>query len=496
MLVFLSNLLRWRLKSRKHPKIGPTSPRKASALKNGKETVNQRLTCRRRNFFIAIARDSGIRMAQLMQLKQQHFAGSARCSRLRSFVRMLTLVGLARSASAQNVLAPTTPNPLIQALTNRPALTRSEAQDQLTALPVEQLPSMFIWGPVRLRPHVDYRLSYGDGIQAAPGQQLKTFINQISPGVMFELGNHWTLDYTPTLRYYSNSGFRDTFDNAVILHGATTYEDWSLGLSQTYASYSQPLIETGAQTDTDSYVTSLNALYQMSSKMSLELAAYQNFRLVGENNATTQLTDFREWSTLDWLNYQFWPDFGAAVGAGFGYDALTIGSDITYEQFQGRLNWRPGTKLIVQFSAGFEVQQFVDPGTVNVTPLFQANISYQIFDGTTLSLDAGRVVAPSYIANSVDENLHVGGGLHQRLFKKLYLDLSGGYRETSFVSTSATSASVNRTDHGTYFGASLSLQVLKRGTASVFYYLSNNSSDQAGFAYSSSQVGFELAYRF
>src|SRR5580692_5063043 len=45
------------------------------------------------------------------------------------------------------------------------------------------LPQIFQYGPVQLHPHLDYRLLYGNGIQSAPGDQQKTFIQEVSPGI-------------------------------------------------------------------------------------------------------------------------------------------------------------------------------------------------------------------------------------------------------------------------------------------------------------------------
>src|SRR6266446_5839560 len=70
-------------------------------------------------------------------------------------------------------------------------------------------------GPVVIHPHPIYRFLYGNGIQATPGQQQNTAINQITTGVLFAIGSHWTLDYSPTLSYYSDSHFRNTVDQSV-----------------------------------------------------------------------------------------------------------------------------------------------------------------------------------------------------------------------------------------------------------------------------------------
>jgi len=350
-------------------------------------------------------------------------------------------------------------------------------------------------GPINLRPHLLYRLSYGDGIPSRPGTQTKTVINELAPGILLELGDRWHLDYTPTLRLYSSSVFRDTTDQSVIFAGGTKYQDWSLGLSQSYLSSSQPLIETASQTDQETFSTALNAAYSMSSKLSLELGLSQNFRFLGESTSTNLLGSSRDWSTMDWLNYQFWPRFGAAIGVGFGYVGVDVGPNMTYEQLQGRINWQAGDKLSVSLNGGFEDRQFLDAGAPNViNPLYGLLIQYALFEATTISVNGNRAVSASYFQNQITETTDINGSIRQRLFKKLYFDLSGGYRLTSYRA-SATGLAINREDNYSYFNVRLTCPFLKRGTAAIFYQASDNASSASGFTSSSEQVGLELGYR-
>src|SRR6185503_14648059 len=104
--------------------------------------------------------------------------------------------------------------------------------------------------------------------------------------------------------------------------GGTAYEDWVFGLSQGFTRSSAPLVETGTQTEQDAYTTALNGSYRMNSKMSLDLGLNQNFRFA------QGLQNSREWSTLDWLNYQFFPRLDVAIGAGFGYVDVDTGPDM------------------------------------------------------------------------------------------------------------------------------------------------------------------------
>ena len=403
-------------------------------------------------------------------------------------------------AAAQEVLAP----PLIDYSGGVALPLAAIATNQLGPLPpamaaaaaIANEPPLLQWGPVNLRAHLLYRFLYGDGIPAQPGQNFTTVINEVRPGLLFELGRHWTLDYTPALRFYSNRHFRDTTDHSVVLKGATAYKDWTLGLSQGYAATSEPLIETGAQTDQESYSTAANAAYHVSTKTSLELGLNQDFRFVGQNQAGLQLTDSREWSTLDWLNYQFWPRFGAALGVGFGYLDLSAGSDMTYEQLQGRISWQATAKVSLVVSAGLDDRQFLSGNTpALLNPIFGASLLYQPFEPTMLSLNAARTVAPSYFQSQVTENTTLSGGVRQRLLRRLYLDLTAGYHLTSYEVT-ATGQAVNSDISGTFVNVQLSVPFLKRGTAAAFFQATENSSNDSLYSYSSTQVGLELGYRF
>jgi hypothetical protein len=352
------------------------------------------------------------------------------------------------------------------------------------------------WGPVAFHPHLTYRLSYGDGLQAQPGQQTKTLVNEVLPGLLLNLGDHWNLDYTPSLRFYSSSRFRDTTSHSVALSGQTTYEDWAFGLSQRYASSSQPLVETASQTDQESYTTGLNANWLINTKLSLELGASQDFRFVISSLPSLKLQDSRQWSSTDWLNYQFVPQLGVALGGGGGYVDLSGSSDMVFENIQGRVTWKPTHKVSLTASGGIDIRQFVDsPVPTLISPIFSLAARYQPFEVTTLSLIASRAVNPSYFRGEITENTSVSANLSQRLLGKLTLGLGVGYGNSDHKAA-AGGLNISRNDDHTSFNAHLSAPFLKRGSAAVFYRHSENTSNNTGFSYSSSQVGLELAYRF
>ena len=120
---------------------------------------------------------------------------------------------------------------------------------------------LFQYGPIVIHPHINYNYQYGTGIANGPGNREDVISQQVAPGLSANLGRHWTVDYTPTLNFYSGNDLKQSVDQSVSLNGATHYQDWDLGFSQIYNSSSDPTTETAAQTSQQTYDTSLSAAY-------------------------------------------------------------------------------------------------------------------------------------------------------------------------------------------------------------------------------------------
>jgi hypothetical protein len=103
----------------------------------------------------------------------------------------------------------------------------------------------------------------------------------------------------------------------------------------------------------------------------------------------------------------------------------------------------------------------------------------------------------------------VGATLQQTISRKLSLSLNGGYSSqplTSvvpgplpqyFVGTPPTSTLTEvQNNTATTYGATLSYAILERLSISASYVVSQNSSSQANFKYSSTQMGLSLTYAY
>ena len=361
------------------------------------------------------------------------------------------------------------------------------------------LPQPFTLGPVVARPHPFYRLLYGSGIQASATNQQDTVIQEFSPGVSVDLGQHWTVDYTPTFRFYANNQFRDSVDHAASVSGGTRLDDWRFGFGQTFSLTTTPLAETAAQTEQESYGTSLSASWAINHKVSADFGLSQNLNFV------TGLQNSKTWSTLDWLNYQYYERLSVGVGLGGGYVNLNTdipggpGSpDQTFEQAQLRVQWRATDKLSLSVNGGLEDRQFMSGGADDsLNPIFGASLQYQPFDHTQISLGASRAVSSSdyFIISQSTETTTVSLNFNQRLLEQFYLDLGVGYTKTEFV-TALGPAAINRSDDNLNFNVRLSRSFLKRGNVSVTYQYGDHQSSLAGFTYQSSQVGFEVGFTY
>ena len=357
----------------------------------------------------------------------------------------------------------------------------------------------FQYGPVTFRPHAYYAFSYGNGIEYSTNHTASTIIQTVTPGLSVDIGRHLTLDYTPTLTYYSSSQLQNTLGQSATLNWATAYEDWLFGLNQAWNLSTAPQSQTATSTKTEDFSTGASASYIINDHFSTDLGFNQDL------NYVQNLQDSKTWSTMDWLNYSFWRRLSTGVGAGYGYTSLSPDNGSaatsgiqTFETLLGRVNWRASDKISFSVNAGFEDRQFHAKGiSDSLNPIFSASIQYQPFAHTQLALTASRSVSSSdyFILTQSTETTTVGVSLDQRLFKEFYLDVSGTYSKTVY-NESIVVAAVTRDDDQYTFNVALRHSFLKHGSVSVNYQYQDNESTTTGFSYTSNQIGFQIGYTY
>jgi hypothetical protein len=319
------------------------------------------------------------------------------------------------------------------------------------------------------------------------------------------LGSHLTLAYSAGLTFYSaNSGLGDSTSQSANLLWSTLYEDWAFGLSQSYSYSSTPLIETGTQTPENDYVTGISVSRQLGSAFSVSLGLNQAFRLA------QQFNDLYEWSANASINYTIVPKLQVGFSVGGGYNEVSDSPTMTFETYSVVLMAKPGPKTTVNLSAGIEQESF-DTSAVpaTISPIFSASIMYQMSKNTSLSLNAGESISPSFFSNLVTTATSVSAVLQHKLTTKLSVSLSGEYGSTSyqviepgalpkhfFGAPTVSALQVTRADDVSSIGIILNYAIRPHLNGSLSYSYSKNSSSQGEFTYDSSQVTVQLAYLY
>ena len=447
---------------------------------------------------------------------RRRFAAAARRAGCRNPGRGLApLVWLAgvSGALAQGILAPSSADFEQSSLApSLPGYQTGGAPPAGGAIQQTQGPVQL--GPADVHPHLNYLFIYGDGIPATPSNHISTVIQEVSPGVLLKLGSHWTLDYTATMFFYSSPQFPNTTSQNVMLSGATQYEDWALSLSQGYSYSDTPLVETDAQTEQTVYSTALMASRTLGSRLSAQCSLEQVISSSSEDigSAGNSSQDLESWILSGGLKYQTEFHLGVGLNLAGGYDAITPGGDMKFEQVQGTLSWQPLAKLSAVASCGAQDTQMM--GSQFVEPTFSLAINYLPFEQTSMSLTGSRTVSPSVYEDEVIVSTALNATFRQRFLHHYNFEVSGGYTTTPYVgfATSAdisgdhqlgtplpalaTSLGQSRTDYSRSVRVSVGSTFRQRGTVSIFYTYTDTTSSLSAFALTSTQVGFEVGWRY
>jgi hypothetical protein len=238
------------------------------------------------------------------------------------------------------------------------------------------------------------------------------------------------------------------------------------------------------------FTTRLRADYDLTGKISLS----------GEFDAAIyDYPDFFSNQTLSWglyINYMMTPKVTLGVGGTFGVACGDSNVHQTFEQANFRISYQVTGKFGLSASAGVEFRQFDSGQSDYVTPVFELGAIYNPFDGTTISLAAGRRILPSgFLANQDFGTTYFVGRVQQRLLRRLHLGLAVGYENSDYI---ATVPGVSATRDDDYFFISPSLDVLINRWLSVgVYYLHRENSSNIPFlSFDNNQVGLRATVRF
>ena len=367
---------------------------------------------------------------------------------------------------------------------------RKQAPPPPLSRPPALAESPFKAGPIIFHPRLSYRYLNAEGLPAVDGRRVASEIRTFTPGLLIDLGENWSFDYTPSWIAYTARAMADTTDQSASLSGGLVWQDWSFSFDQSYVESNPTLIETGRQTDQKTWATTLGSVYRHSTKLQLELSGSLNERY------TSLAPDLKTWAGRIAVNYLLTPQLSLNAGPEFSYTEVANEPDYYGESVMARINWRPTDKLTLGIGGGVEYTRSNSASGLDLSnPLLDVSLNYSPFEFTTLGASVARTVSASYFQAQATENLRWSLNLNQRLLGKLYLGAGYSRQETDYVALQ-NAVAAGRSDEVEAWNLSLSARLLQRLSVSLVWQKSENTSNLAAFSFSSTQYGIELGYRY
>lgn len=312
------------------------------------------------------------------------------------------------------------------------------------------------------------------------------------------------LDYMPSAILFVNHSDQDAFNQLIHLEGGYSTGRLRLSLVEDIALLESAnlnsIIDTtglwanldaSAPTRVNIFDTRLRAQYDLTGKLFLQ-GEFDSYIYFYPNN----ISDYTVSGGL-YLYYNWLPKVSVGVGGTFGYNWVEDPTpNQTFEQVNARLNYQATAKLGLYASAGAEFRQFDGNRSTYTTPVFEVGVTHHPFEGTTINLAAGRRIYNSGFLGAQDfADTYVVGRLQQRLFRRLYFGLGGGYENSNYFAA-ADNVSAPRDDNYWFIEPSLDVLITRWLSAGVYYLHREDSSNIDSFSFDDNQVGVRATVRF
>jgi hypothetical protein len=352
---------------------------------------------------------------------------------------------------------------------------------------------------------------YDDNIFISHTNRVSDYYFAIEPMITVGVGdiegrsaNFLRLDYMPSIILFVDHDDQDAVQHLVLLEGQYRFSRLTLSLSQEVAildgtNINSTLDTTGLIANLDvSGPTRLN-LFNTHLKANYDLTG--KLFLSGEFNAWVYdyPNNISSWM-VSWgayINYIVTGKVTIGVGGTFGLNFVEDPNvDQTFEQANFRISYQVTGKLGLSASAGIEFRQFDNHRDDYISPVFELGALYHPFDGTNITLAAGRRILNSgFFANQDFATTYVVGRVQQRLLRRIYLGLAVGYENSDYF---ATTAGVNAPRNDDYWFIEPSVDVLITRWLSIgaYYLHREDCSNIDFFSFYDNQVGVRATFRF
>lgn len=343
-----------------------------------------------------------------------------------------------------------------------------------------------------LRPKIYYSVQYGDHLPTANAHERNSIIQEFEPSINIQFAEHFFLSYAPKFIWYSDDVLKDQTNQQINFNANGTVGDLSIRASQTYSLTEDPILETWAQTRQESIGTDLSAAYPLSNKTTIEASISRYTRF------TDAYTDLESWSGFVSLRRQRSQGLSVSIGAGSTYNFINPGSDLVSHQVKCGLRWTQGERLFLEFEGGVDVSRFRAASGESVeNPVYGMSLNYRVFEFTTVSVGARRVVTPSLYSNQLSDVARYNFSIKQRIFVNFMLQAGVDYSDYNYMNLApGVAANSDRSDKYWAYNMSLDTRLFAKVSVSVFCRYSRNRSDLNAFTYSGTLTGASFRYAF
>ncbi|MEY2565410.1 MAG: hypothetical protein QOH88_3603 [Verrucomicrobiota bacterium] len=356
---------------------------------------------------------------------------------------------------------------------------------------------------------------YDDNIFLSESNPVSDYYVAIEPGLTLGFGdivgrqeNYIRFDYAPSIFIFADHSDSNGVQHLFRLEGQHRFSKLTLNFSQdiqllegsnltttTSTTTGTPALnlDAGGNANVNVFTTIANFSYDLSGKtfvsggMQYNAWDYEN-NLISSSSISGNL----------FINYNYSPKLVVGVGGTFGYNWVDEPSpNQTFEQINARATYQVTGKISLNASLGVEFRQIENnPDSDHVSPVYELGMTYQPFDGTSLSLRGSRRTMNSAVFAEQDyASTSIVFGARQRLLQRVFLGLTVGYENSDYFST-LDGVGATRTDDYFFVQPAVDVTVTRWFTVGAYYLHRENDSGVGGFGFSDNQVGVRGSITF
>jgi len=321
-------------------------------------------------------------------------------------------------------------------------------------------------------------------------EQLRNLLYYSTVDDVSKPSRFFALDYTPSFNLYTDHSQYDNTGQSAKFSGAYSFTRLALSLDADFTRQDVKDAGIGDLVELDSYYAFLRSRYDLTDRTSLEINGIYN----GVEYAQPQYQGYSDLKNEDWLNRQFADRLNLGVGLGFGIVFPDASPDQTYQQLLARAIYRLTGKLYFNSALGVELREYGGGQSDTVKPLFSLTGTYDVREGTTLTLEAHRRDEPSFYTGENVTDLGASIGARQLLFGRLYATAYLGYDYYEYATTAA-GGSTTRTDNYFFGRLRFDYEFNRHVTGSLFYTYYRDHSNDVIYSFDDNVVGLQVTWR-